>query len=358
MPELPEVETVVRSIAPLVGRRIVSAEFRCRRILRGADPLTTAVLGSAGAFLTGLASLVRPEMPLLFAIAATVFALRWWRRLGLRGLMLSGAMMTIAFLLPLVPWAARNFVALQEVRISAPRYATMPGEYAPVGYFSWSKTWMVRYRDVYLSLWKIGDEPLNIDDIPETAFDSPEEKSRVSALFDQYNDSPNLDIAPELDNQFARMARERTRRHPLRTYLSVPFERALTMWFTPRTELLPINGKIWPLTENWNASPLEFIITAGLGALGYLYVALAIGGIWTAWRYAERNTKNNSTSAFAPNNWGIALLLVYMFLRTAFLTTVEAPEPRYVITCYPAVLALGALVWVGAQRRAANKSGG
>ena len=38
MPELPEVETVARSIAPLVGRRIVSAEFRCLRILRGGDP--------------------------------------------------------------------------------------------------------------------------------------------------------------------------------------------------------------------------------------------------------------------------------------------------------------------------------
>lgn|SRR5579871_445391 len=38
MPELPEVETVARSIAPLVGRRILSAEFRCLRILRGGDP--------------------------------------------------------------------------------------------------------------------------------------------------------------------------------------------------------------------------------------------------------------------------------------------------------------------------------
>ncbi|MGA2275779.1 MAG: bifunctional DNA-formamidopyrimidine glycosylase/DNA-(apurinic or apyrimidinic site) lyase [Bryobacteraceae bacterium] len=38
MPELPEVETVVRSIAPLVGRRIVSAEFRAARIFRGGDP--------------------------------------------------------------------------------------------------------------------------------------------------------------------------------------------------------------------------------------------------------------------------------------------------------------------------------
>ncbi|MBV8905061.1 MAG: bifunctional DNA-formamidopyrimidine glycosylase/DNA-(apurinic or apyrimidinic site) lyase [Acidobacteriia bacterium] len=42
MPELPEVETVARSIAPLVGRRILSAEFRCPRILRGSDPESMA----------------------------------------------------------------------------------------------------------------------------------------------------------------------------------------------------------------------------------------------------------------------------------------------------------------------------
>jgi formamidopyrimidine-DNA glycosylase len=38
VPELPEVETVARSIAPLVGRRILAAEFRCPRVLRGSDP--------------------------------------------------------------------------------------------------------------------------------------------------------------------------------------------------------------------------------------------------------------------------------------------------------------------------------
>jgi len=37
MPELPEVETIVRGLAPrLAGRRILSAEFRCPRIVRGA----------------------------------------------------------------------------------------------------------------------------------------------------------------------------------------------------------------------------------------------------------------------------------------------------------------------------------
>jgi formamidopyrimidine-DNA glycosylase len=38
MPELPEVETVTRSIAGLKGRRFAGVEFRSRRILRGAAP--------------------------------------------------------------------------------------------------------------------------------------------------------------------------------------------------------------------------------------------------------------------------------------------------------------------------------
>src|ERR1043166_847112 len=38
VPELPEVETVVRSIAPLKGRKIITAEFRNLRVLRGGDP--------------------------------------------------------------------------------------------------------------------------------------------------------------------------------------------------------------------------------------------------------------------------------------------------------------------------------
>ena len=42
MPELPEVETVVRSLAPITGQRLLSAEFRNLRILRGGDPARLA----------------------------------------------------------------------------------------------------------------------------------------------------------------------------------------------------------------------------------------------------------------------------------------------------------------------------
>ena len=310
-------------------------------------PLALALLGS---FLTGVATLVRPEMPLLLAVAVVVYALRWWRLWGFRKILLTGVAMAGAFLLPLAPWTARNLITLHEAQILAPRYATMTGEYAPVGYFAWTGTWLERYRDVYLNVWKIGEEPVEMEDLPAEAFDSPQEKARITELFQHYNNSEDLDISPEMDRDFAGIARERTRRHPLRTYVRVPFERALTIWFTPRTELLPIDGKLWPIRKQWQDSHAAFLTTAGFGALGYLYIALALGGIWVAWR-AGRTGRGASNARDIPNLWGVALLLAYLFVRTAFLTTVEAPEPRYVVSCYPAVLALAALLRMGAPNR-------
>ena len=124
----------------------------------------------------------------------------------------------------------------------------------------------------------------------------------------------------------------------------MPFERALTIWFTPRTELLPIDGKFWPLREHWDDSHADILVTGGFALLGYVYVALAIGAFWLAWR-----TRRESGAAGAPagaNLWGMGLLLAYFLVRTAFLTTVEAPEPRYVVSCYPGVLSLIALLGI------------
>jgi hypothetical protein len=305
--------------------------------------LSVRALACAGAFLTGLASLVRPEMPLLLGVAGTVFAVRWWKRVGALAVIVTGTAMAGAFLMPMAPWAIRNFLTLHEVQIVAPRYATLPGEYAPVGYFAWTKTWLVRYRDVYTTLWPVGDQPVNIGDMPAYAFDSPEEKERVADLLDQYNNSADLEISPEVDRGFAEIARERTARHPFRTYLFVPAARVVTMWFTPRTELLPISTKLWPISANWELSPPEYLLTIFFAALGCAYVALAVAGIWRA-----RDALGSHVFQ-SPNYWGIVLVVSYMVIRTAFLTTVEAPEPRYILPCYPAVLALGALVWMRKQ---------
>jgi hypothetical protein len=301
-----------------------------------------------GAFLAGVATLVRPEMPLLLVTAGLVYAARWWTGLGFRKLLLQGVAMAGAFLLPLAPWAARNFVTLHEVQFISPRYATLPGEYAPVGYYQWTATWLERYRDTFSSVWALGEDPMLIADTPPTAFDSPQEKARVAALFDDYNKDSGLDISPEVDREFADIARERTRRHPLRTFVDVPFQRALTLWFTPRVELLPIDGNMFPLADQWRDSHANVVTIAGFAALGYLYIILAIAGIAFALREGRALGATHWQGAW--NLWGIALLAAYMFVRTAFLTTVEAPEPRYVVSCYPAVMSLIALLFVARRR--------
>jgi hypothetical protein len=324
-----------------LGLRQEPAQLSFRDEHQHATPFAFALLG---AFLTGVAALVRPEMPLLLGVAALMYVMRGGRALGARKTIFLAAAMAGALLLPLLPWAARNLITLMKVQFLAPRYANLPGEYAPVGYYAWTATWLERYRDVYLSAWKIGEEPVNIDDLPSTAFDSPGEKARIADLFSEYNDSPDLDISPELDRQFAEIARERTRRHPLRTYVRVPFERALTIWFTPRTELMTIDGKFWPVREQWEDSHADVLVTGSFAVLGYLYVALAAGGVWLAWRTGGGSSATGPP--LGPNLWGIALLLAYFLVRTAFLTTVEAPEPRYVVSCYPGVLALIAMLGV------------
>jgi 4-amino-4-deoxy-L-arabinose transferase-like glycosyltransferase len=304
--------------------------------------LRAPILAATGGLLTGLATLMRPEMPLLLAVAGVMFALRWWKSWELRHLVLSSIAVIGAFLLPLAPWAARNYVTLHEVQILSPRYVTLPGEYAPVGYYAWTNTWLERYRDVYTNTWALSESRMSVADLPANAFDSSSERDRVAALFEQYNENPGLDISPAMDGQFAEIARERTRRNPMRTYVRVPFQRALTIWFTPRTELLPIDGKLWPVGEYWNDSPGGWLTTALFGLLGYLYISLALAGIWHAWRI---NNLAPEDSRQASNFWGIGMILAYLVVRTAFLTTVEAPEPRYVVSCFPAVLALAALLW-------------
>jgi hypothetical protein len=286
---------------------------------------------------------------LLLGIAAIFIGLRYWPAAGARKTLLFMAAMVAAFLVPLLPWAARNAVSLHKLQFLAPRYVTFPDEYAPVGFYAWTGTWLERYRDVYFTIWAIGEDPMNVSDLPASAFDSPEEKARVAALLAQYDDNSELDISPEMDQQFAEIARERTRRNPLRTYVRVPLQRALSIWFTPRTELLPIDGKFWPLHEQWEDSHADVLVTGGFALLGYLYVALAIGGAWIVCRARSRLLSAAGTDGEA-NHWGIALLVAYFLARTAFLTTVEAPEARYVVSCYPGVLALIALLGIRKQK--------
>ena len=107
------------------------------------------------------------------------------------------------------------------------------------------------------------------------------------------------------------------------------------MWFTPRIETLPYSGDLWPprqrLEEDWQ----DLLVTLSFGGVNLVMVGLAVLGL-LAWR---------RQLAFAD------LLLTWILLRTASLTTVETPEPRYVLECYPAVFVLAALGAVALRQR-------
>jgi len=283
-----------------------------------------------GALVAGLGTLVRPETPLL--LLSTGLVLVWLLRRPAQWpqLVRLALAMAAGLALALLPWGARNWSTLGRVQFLAPRYAELPGEAVPHGFNAWTKTWLVRFRDVYLTLWKLEDEPIPIADIPARAFDSAEERQRVENLLEQYNES--LTIEPAWDAAFAQLARERTARYPLRTWLWVPLQRSATLWFTPRTELLEVSGHLWPLAEKWEEDPRDVAITLALGGMNVFYCALALMGLTVIYR------RGRGSQAICV----AALLLAFIVIRTAFFTTVETPEPRYVLVCYPALLALGA----------------
>lgn len=285
----------------------------------------------------GIATLFRPESPLL-AVAAALTLLFLWRRLQ-AGAVVRIALLGVAVLVPLAPWAGRNWAAFHEVQILAPKYAQLPSELVPHGFMAWEKTWLVRFRDVYLVSWRLNEEPIPIEDVSPAAFDSPGERARVGAILVQYNGTVSL--TKEEDDAFAAIARERTARNPLRTYFWVPLGRVVTLWFTPRIELLPFSGNVFPLAEKWDEDRADQVVTVSFFFLNILYVALALLGLW---RLLSRNAEHRHGIGAA-----VALIVLFILVRTAFLTTLETPEPRYVVVCFPALLALAGQILLRKQ---------
>lgn len=276
----------------------------------------------------GFGTLLRPETPLLLVAGWIGYALVLLPHGQARHLLRIILWTSLGCILPLAPWAIRNAVTLHEVQFLAPRNSNLPGELVPRGLMAWEKTWLYRARDCYLVPWKLNEEPIDVEQIPARAFDSPEEKQRVAAILEPYNE--DLTLTMEEDDAFGQIARERAARHPLRTYLWVPAARAMAMWFTPRIELLPISGNVFPLAYMREEDPVDQEFTSLLFLLNIFYVGLGVWGTIRLWR---------SSAAIRPV---IAFLILFIVLRTAFLTTLETPEPRYVLVCFPALIALAA----------------
>lgn len=282
-------------------------------------------------FVAGLGTLVRPETPLVLAAAAVAICIRWRGVADWPKLALAGAWMTAGLLAAPTPWAARNARTLGRIEFLAPRYAESAGDFMPSGFYAWTRTWMVRNRDAYTVTWALGKNPIPMDAIPDAAFDSAEERTRVADLFATYN--TNLKMTPSLDRNFQAVARERAAAHPIRTFALIPIKRAFATWFAPRIDVLRYSGKLWPIGEQWRANPAEFSAAAIFTLLDLVYIVFAAVG---AWRYRS--------------NPGCAVIFLYLVIRTALLTQLPTIEARYVVVCFPAIAALGALAFVRSKQ--------
>ena len=106
------------------------------------------------------------------------------------------------------------------------------------------------------------------------------------------------------------------------------------LWFSPRIELLPLSGQVFPLAEAWENDPVDQLVTAGFELLISLYVLFGVWGALRLWRHPSARVV-------------VAIMVCYIVVRTVFMATLETPEPRYLLVCFPSLLSIAAQVFAG-----------
>ncbi len=275
-----------------------------------------------------IAALLRPDGALLGVVLCPALVLYsgkpWKRPLRLAAL---GA---LASLLAFAPWALRNWHTFHVFEPLAPRYATDPGESINPGFQRWTKTVCVDLACTSEVYWAADDDPIGMDELPSRAFDSGEQLRTTADLLADYNRGTT--ITPAIDERFGVLADRRIADHPLRYYVTLPLLRLADMWFRPRVELFNIDLRWW----RYGPEGPDTILAWGYAVLNVLYLALAVVG-------ATRR----------PPLLGVFAALV--LLRCALLWTIEAPEPRYTLECFPIVFVLGGIALAGWRRSTASK---
>jgi 4-amino-4-deoxy-L-arabinose transferase-like glycosyltransferase len=295
-------------------------------------------------FSIGACILLRPDGGILFGAIGG-----YWLLLFLRGIVAKQAggsgskprvlpMLSVGVLLaagafaPLVPWTLRNLHTMHRFEPLAPRYANDSDERVMAGFNRWTKTWIADYISVEEIYWKVPGDAIDITRLPRRAFDSAEQRRKTEQLFADYNQ--DHDVTPELDARFAALAAARIRAAPLRYYVWLPVLRIADMWLRPRTELLPSDPRWWEFDDD----PQWLAVSLAFGLVNLAYVGAAAAGLL------------RSRGLF-----GIGLLVLFLVLRSLFLGTLENPEPRYTLECYPVVIFAAAALFIGKSNREHRK---
>jgi 4-amino-4-deoxy-L-arabinose transferase-like glycosyltransferase len=274
--------------------------------------------------------LLRPDGGILLAAVLFYLAVVSIKRpRDIRWALIAGTIVVSFALAPLVPWTVRNFRTLHHFQPLTPRYANESDELAPRGFNRWVKTWIVDYASVEEIYWNVPGDKIDPQELPSRAHESIAETNTTQALIADYNQSQNM--TPELDARFGQIAADRIRAHLVRYYAVLPLVRIADMWLRPRTELLPPDVRWWEFSDDTKQSAMA----VGFGVLNLVYVGAALLAL----------IRRPSEIRWA------GLLMVFILLRSTFLGTLENPEPRYTLECYPVAIVYAAAYLANAREK-------
>lgn len=264
------------------------------------------------------AALLRPDGALI--AVALCPAMLWYgrKRWGLAPLLRHAVAAALLSTLPFVPWALRNWRTFHVFQALAPRYATDPGEDTLPGFNRWTKTVCVDLACTWEVYWNANDDRIELNTLPSRAFDSPAQYAETKLLLEDYNQTTT--VSPAIDARFGALATERLRDHPLTYGPGLALARVADMWLRPRTEMLWIELRWW----QYDKHHAETAFAAAYAGLNLLYLLLAIRGLRRWPRLA-------------------GAMLAFFLLRSALLATIEAPEARYTLECFPMLFILSGI---------------
>jgi hypothetical protein len=264
--------------------------------------------------------MLRPDDGILLAIVGGWIVWRFIHGPRRAAWFARGVMVLIGALVFVAPWTIRNWRTMHRFEPLAPRYANDPEDFVPRGFNRWAKTWIVDFISVYRVYWQVDGEEIDPAQLPERAWGSGGERAKTEAVLARYNE--NATMTAEIDGQFAELAAQRIREHPVLYYLGLPLARVADMWLRPRTELLPIELDWW----NYDDHEGESQIAMAMAAVNLILIVLAIVGLVRGRKYFWHEF--------------LWVLILFVVVRSAFLGTLENPEPRYTLEMFPVVLSL------------------
>jgi len=285
---------------------------------------------------SALAMLLRPDGALLcIVLAACLFfytfryrAAAQNRGSALRRSLSAASLYCLVALLPLAPWTIRNWAQFQVFQPLAPRFINDPGDPVNLGTHRWLLTWTAEFVNTANVCWNLGSDSIDLADLPPRVYDSPQQREETVQLVADYNRTNS--ISPELDNRFGALAADRIRAHPLRFYFVLPLLRVADMTLRPRTEAFYLDVFWW----RWSEHPGQTIAATLLGLINLAYVVAA------AWAFLRGR---------APLAW---MLGGYLLMRCVLLATMDHPEPRYTLECFPIFIVAAAAALDGCRKRA------